>query len=619
MYDLFKSEVMRYRLWALALAGLHLVVAAFMNRLVDLLQQPLLVYRGFAVLYVLVGLLLGLYQMGNYRKPNQWLYLLHRPLPAARIYVSLLAASALLLFVAIVLPLLLTIIGADALTARSVDLRHYLMPVAAFAVAFACYLVGAYAMLAPTRLAAVALVLPALAFVTEASGLSVLLMLGVSIAWLAYVAYRAFKPDLASFPKPPLATTATAGLFVIGCYVVLLWTLKLGFEFGLMALGVHPLNGPPPAGGYVEASVAKGSDLFRAGLGDGKDETTTLLREQVGIAESYSLGPSLKEFPVRHQLTNIMPLEFDDETANTRWTFSHDAMLFRGIDLRTRRGAGWLGTQGIITGAPTTAMRFDSPPLVFENKYLVTRDRFYQYQPERGLLHLRASLPAGEVFASVPESAGRNVAVLSNRALYFYDAAALARDMHAVTPIRRLPLPGEPQDLGFVTLAELLDGYLVSFTLGSRVYDGGKAAQQILYRVDDNGTVQRLNQRPLGADFTTLFRYKALLLSPVLYTANRRWQEAFAADNPLASLPPRIPAATVPVSVLAAIGLLTLLSIGLAWRRLRQQTELGRRGRLAWLLACFLLGLPALVTCLLLNPRPERLPADAASPLPQPA
>lgn len=611
MRDLFKSEVMRYRGWALALAAMHLAVAAFMNRMVDLMQQPLQVYRYFALIYVLVGLLFGLYQMGGYRKPNQWLYLLHRPLSPTRVCLALLGASALLLFVVIVLPLLLTIGGADAWSARTVDLRHYLLPVAAFGIAFACYLAGVFAMLAPTRLAAVALVLPALAFITEASGLTVLLLLAAAIAWLAFAATRAFKSDRSSFPGRPLAATATAALLVVGLYVVLLWTVKLGFEFGLMAFGVHPLNGTPPAGGYIETTRMDGSELLRAGLGNGHDRATNLLREQVGIAEIYGLGLSLEEFPVRHQLTNVMPLEFDDEVANTRWTFSHDEMLFHGLNLRTRRSEGWLGTQGRIAGVPSAALRFDRPPLVLDNKYLVTPERFYQYEPERGLLHLRAQLPAGEMFASAPSKAGRNVVVLSNRALYFYDAAALSRDTARVEPLHRLALPADSSDLSFVGLAELLDGYLVSFVYGRQVHDGGNAARQLLFRVDDAGPAIFLHERALSADFATLFRYEAAVLSPLMHALNRRLQLAFNDGNPLAAPPPALAAGTTPTSVWIAIALLTVVSLGGAWYRLRQ-AELNTRHRLAWLLACALIGLPAMCACLIQIPRRELLTVSGA-------
>ena len=81
MLDLIKSELTQFRGWALALAGVHLVALGFMARVVDLAQQPLVVHWVIGGLYALVGLLFGLYQLGSYRKPSQWLNLLHRPMP----------------------------------------------------------------------------------------------------------------------------------------------------------------------------------------------------------------------------------------------------------------------------------------------------------------------------------------------------------------------------------------------------------------------------------------------------------------------------------------------------------------------------------------------------------
>ena len=59
---------------------MHLGALVFLARMVDLAQQPPEVYYVFGAVYALTGLLLGLYQMGGYRRPNQWLNLLHRPL-----------------------------------------------------------------------------------------------------------------------------------------------------------------------------------------------------------------------------------------------------------------------------------------------------------------------------------------------------------------------------------------------------------------------------------------------------------------------------------------------------------------------------------------------------------
>ena len=71
MIDLLKGELLRFRLWAGIAAFLNIAVLGFLSRMVDLAQQPLVVYQVFAAVYAVAGILLGLYQMGSYRKPNQ--------------------------------------------------------------------------------------------------------------------------------------------------------------------------------------------------------------------------------------------------------------------------------------------------------------------------------------------------------------------------------------------------------------------------------------------------------------------------------------------------------------------------------------------------------------------
>ena len=56
MRDLFRAELLRFRSWAIAGVVLHLLVLGFLTRVVDLAQQPLLVYRVFGGVYALAGL-----------------------------------------------------------------------------------------------------------------------------------------------------------------------------------------------------------------------------------------------------------------------------------------------------------------------------------------------------------------------------------------------------------------------------------------------------------------------------------------------------------------------------------------------------------------------------------
>ena len=169
MKDLFKGELLRFRNWAIAAAVIHGAGLGFMARLVDLAQQPKLVYQVFAMIYAVAGALLGLYQMGTYRRPNHWLNLLHRPLHRLRIAGALCGAGGVLLAVSVALPIFAIAGYQEALTARVVDMRHWLLPVAALLIAACGYLGGAYAMLANRRYSAAAALLPA-AFMLQGAG-----------------------------------------------------------------------------------------------------------------------------------------------------------------------------------------------------------------------------------------------------------------------------------------------------------------------------------------------------------------------------------------------------------------------------------------------------------------
>ena len=172
MKHLFQAELLRFRNWALAAALVHVVALGFMTRIVDLAQQPKTVYQVIAIVYAVLGTLLGLYQMGSYRRPSQWLNLLHRPLHRLQVATALCSAGAGVLLLVVGLPVLLIAGYQEAFTARVVDLRHWLLPLAALLVACCGYLAGAYAMLANRRYSAAIVVLPVLLLFASASGVA---------------------------------------------------------------------------------------------------------------------------------------------------------------------------------------------------------------------------------------------------------------------------------------------------------------------------------------------------------------------------------------------------------------------------------------------------------------
>ena len=602
MKDLFKGELMRFRLWAIAAAVIHVGGLGFMARLVDLAQQPKLVYQVFAMIYAVAGMLLGLYQMGTYRRANHWLNLLHRPLHRLHIAGALCGAGFVLLVLAVALPIFAIAGYQEALTARVVDARHWLLPVAALLIAACGYLAGAYAMLANRRYSAAVALVPTVFMFTHAAGVAALAVQALVLLILAVLVGIAFKPQLDEPPRHPLAVAATALPVQVGAYF-LLWILGFGYEIGLTAIGAHPLNGGQPvADGYIQAARMEPKERLLAGLASSRDPDAPLWREQVALSDVFELYP-MRDLPLRNQLTGTMqPAEFTEPERQVTWVFSHDRMRFVGRGALDGRPRGELGVgEG---NAP-----FPGPAMPVGASYLATPTVVYQYDEDQRRVFPRVELPAGEVFASMPEAAGENIVVLSDRALYVYPGREAANTLDVLKPVLRMPLPAPVGKLGGAELIELLDGYLVAFDYTNGAWSGEAVPFQKVMRIDGQGRVHEVAKRTLSFDLPLAYTMRNWWLSPVLRELCLSLQGAFAAPNPLGA--GRIPPPPRHIMVLAgALCLLSLLG-AIALTRRRGFTPLARW---TWVLACGVVGLPALASLWLLYPKAERAGAVAGAP-----
>lgn len=595
MSDLFLAELRRFRAWALAAALLHLTVLGFLTRMVDLAQQPLLVYRVFGAVYFATGLLLGLYQMGSYRRPNTWLQLLHRPVASWRIALELAAACLVLLAGAVGLPILITALGQEFWTARVVDGRHSLLALAASLLAGCGYLAGAYLLLAGRRWAIFVLALPALLATSTAGGVGALALQTLVLVWLGALVLVAFRPDRGATPRGALAAGLTVPPVLAGVLIGVRFVVFL-FEMGWILLGHHPLNGPPAVGGFVEASRAEGSALMAAGIGPGDDALRRQLLAEVRLSEVHELRRLVEWEPRSGDLTNPQPLEFVDGALRVNWAFSHDSGRFHGRRLTDGGPHGELGA-----GAESTA--FSSPALPFGSAFVATTDTVYQYDDRHQRLWPRLSVPAPEVLAGVglDEPVGDHVALYSDRGLYFFDAREFAVGEHLLDPRLRVPLPGPSGQLLRINLMERLDGYLVSFLYGAGALDGLALPFQQLVVVAGDGTVQDLARRELPVDGPALWHHAEFWPSPLVNSLVNGAQELFSAPSVLlAGAPPRRPAA---VRTLAAGMAVVCLLLGF-WRL--RQLELSPAARWSWLVLCGLCGVPAVVALLLIHPAPPR-------------
>lgn len=610
MRDLFKAEWLRYRLWVLLYATAHLLALAFFMRLVDMGQQPIHVFRIIGACYVLTGILLGLHQYGTWRRPNQWLNLLHRPLAPRRIAAALIGAGLAAIACAVVLPVLIALAWQARGTGHVVDLRHLIVPAAAGLVGCAGYFAGAYGVLADRRYSSCALVFLFWLFVAQASGPLLLAVQGLACVWLLALLLVAFRPDLGAAPRSLPAIVLTAVPVQIAAYLLL---NLLGFmgELAWIMQGTHPVNmATPPHGGFVETERMTGRERMLAGLHDASSGQAPIWREQVSLSDVHEIERQLPDVTPWQEMSNTAPTAFDDADTRIRWTFSHDRMRFEGMRLTDGRRAGELGVGAGNAAFPAIATPAGILPGMGKGDVaLIAGQTLYQYVASVGRIVPRLVVGKGERLLGT-QPVGGSLVILSDRALYVFDGRHLLDAPVPPAARQRVAIPGLPGDQTRAEMVELVDGYLVSFTFSRRPFDmlGAPPYQTVLW-VDDQGDVVPVATRALDPDFPVFYRYRSWWFSPVLYTLRDRATGLFATPSPYReyATPP------VPASMrwLAAVLSLFAASIG-AWVAWRRSLSLG--SRLAWTATCALVGLPAVASLALIVPRAERAVRPLATP-----
>ena len=606
---LFHAELVRFRSWTLALAAVHLLTLGFMTRVTDLAQLSGDVQRTVGGVYLVIGLLFGLYQMGTYRRPSLWLNLLHRPLSPRRIAGELLGASALMLAVAIALPLLAIAAWQAGTTERIVDTRHLLLALGALQLAAAGYLAGASCMLARARYAFCALALLPLLFFSEAYGLRALLVQAALVAWLAALVLIAFKPDLAAPPEGVAATVATAVPVQAAAYIALVFA---GFAVQMVwiALGTHPNNMErPPVGGHNETEKMDERSRMIAGLRASHSPQAAIWREQVALSEPIAIHGTIDARPHRGALTNATPLDFVDGERRVHWTFSHDRMRFVGIGAQGKRvgelGVGDSGTAFDLPAVPQAPL----PTMDPGDAFLVAGDRLLHYVSATGHAVPRLQLPAHEAIDGLMPI-GQSLGVLGERALYIVDGRDVADSERPLVPRQRIAFPGVSADLSRLELIELADGYLVSATFSARAHTAeGAAPFQAVLHVDDAGSVSTVARRPLAFDFPAAFRYQLWWPSPLVHALVTYACHVGGPADTTQTDPAPVPRGMWLLACITALA----CAAAAAWRTRR--LAMSASARWAWTVACALLGVPGLASLwLLYTPDESRDAIGIAAP-----
>lgn len=607
MWNLIKCECLRFRKWALGLTALHLLLLGYLT-IGGALQpsDPGIAYSA-AILYALVGLSFGLVQIAGYRRPSQWVFLMHRPLAPARIWLSLVAAALLLIAIAIVAPLYLVLLGVDLGSAQDFDLRFYLLPPYLSGLVLCCYLCGTFILLSSSRAALAILALPAL-FMTRDVGLWIFLPQVAVIGLLFWLNCCAFKPDRQAHPKSPTTLVPTALAIQWGLYCVLYIAISFGYQFGLMAIRQHPNYNPAPD---TPKAISAMNDAAAIQYAFG-DNSTSVLKKELAIAEVHRAYPQWNHFPFNQQLPFADANRFlFDEADNIQWQFNHDRMLFKGLNIRSGADAGWMGRSGTVYPYPdglATGEYFREIPQIVDDAILVTPGEIYRADFDNQRLELRHKLESNERYRSGIQVQGKMAVAFSDRNLYFFDPFDVQHGHGLLQADAIVPLPQTDVNFRWVYTAELADAFALTFVYGNYGREGWDPTQSV-YLISGllplGEEFSASNVRKLNQIYPLWFSYKQYLISPFFAYLNKATRSAIEPHSENSVTVAELLTRPLPKEISTALLALALLC-ALATAVLSRRSQLSAHGRTAWIICNAATGLPGLLGFLFLTDRRQR-------------
>jgi hypothetical protein len=594
MLDFFLAELRRFRTGAIVYCLGNLVGLAILQQMVDIPNGPVGLHVMLLAFYMVSGLGFAAFQFGSYRQPSRWIWLQHRPVHRARILAALVLAAAAVIALAVGFPLCALLRMQEHFTRNVIDTRHYAGAAYLTLSALSAWLAGGIIMLHRSRWMGVVLLLPLVLTVRMAGAATVLGLTVACVAVLLGLLYTVFRPER-SAANDAAATAASALPLQASIYVALLWAGSFLYQAGLMAVGCHPqAQEPPAAGTFSEARRFDATEALQAGVAGTADPRAAGWRAALTKHTAVSFGPISHQYGVRNLMTAKGMAQFAD--GETLWVFSHDRMQYHGINVRTRADRGWFGT-----GGPGTPGRFETAPAGLgdnrNGKWILDAHNLYRSEDAGTRLHHVLRVDGQEQLGGRLVEVGQRLLVLTNRRL-----AILAPD--SGVPATELPLPLPYGDLQSAFAAQVQDGTLVTFIYGLRQSDRSPAAAQVTFLVDLAAREREVGRRTLAHDYPPLFEHRAWWISPALdmlvSVPDLLIDNGTVPDFGAGRFAPLLQARPA-IAWAAALAATLLAGAGAAWWTRR--SDLPRRSRAAWCVACLLLGMPALLSLMILQPR----------------
>jgi hypothetical protein len=618
MFELAKSEFFRYQKWALLIVIALLAVFGFISRLKPLLEANQAQSVLINVTFLSASIIFGILQMTLYKRANQWVYLIHRPINPAKICCALCGAGMLLILIALGLPWLIAMLGMDMFTHAVVESRHYLHIVFLLMTCMMCYLIGTLIILNASFGIVGLLVMLVLVLVPTAKNTLVqFLPLLVMLSGLFYLNIKSFKPDLSQFLSQPfsLVLLVVPLSFAMLFCLTLIATLTLYHVPKFMA-GTHPDNNPVE-GTYRYIWTYDEADTPEYILQNTDSALAKNMIQQAKLAEINWIDVDNWTFPRKGQLyVDDYQYALSHKKTKSIWQFSHSEMLLVGISSITGKPLGLFGKNGFIEDlvSVTKNDRFVEVPFLLGDKHMMTRTVIYQVNFNEKLLSEKFSLPNDEYFIGTPDIHKNFISLTTNKNILLFDPQVYRDEYQQATPDYAVPHPVSVKNLYAVRAFQLADGFLLTY-FGNDHFGFERPGAEALY-AKLSGEIERVG----GREFTIYthpawVRNALYVISPILWGAQTvmyHYIEPEPSQKGVFSVseirqmvfPKEVNSLAIILHIVSVLGAIVMC------RRHRFKSAQVA----TWISLCAFLSLPALAACILLNPlRTNRKKADITS------
>ncbi|WP_448566657.1 hypothetical protein [Thalassotalea ganghwensis] len=593
MKHIFICEWIRYKKLTAVLALLYLLCLVFLNAKIPLYRMSELAFILLIIIPSLFAVVIGVIQFIHYKKMSHWTYLIHRPISLFNIFIGMVLTFITMLFVIVLVPVSVYLLILDINNPLLIEPRHYLIVLYTFLTTMSFYFACVFATLHPKKLAYCAVLLPFAVLAAEIKGIEQFVPMGIMMLVLFLLAWSTFKVNLQINLRKPLSALSSNILLQYSIFAVLSFIV---FEIGHLGISLtnNNLSSEATTNYYTNTYVMDDKERMLWNIHGDQHEELSALKNEIALAtfSSFSTG-HLSRLPKPYKNQPIMDdrgISFYDKTRQVRWNFSHQNMLFVGMD-KNNNFSGWLGVNG-RSESLASAVPFNSVPLINKG-YVILAKTLAQFNEVTETFDSKLNINSEQRIEYSPLVGSNFVAVILTNEIQIFLKRQFFNSTQIIEPIAIVPITESIDDLKQITFAELYDGHLVSIIYGTTkygVFDRGAAdiknGYVATYKTLYEGEVVKVTERQLSQGWPDWMYYRDFMISNLYASIKFGLIKDIPVKLPLIFL-------YISIAITFAVALFAFVLMRRSTKSLLEKT--------CWVVGSALAGIPGAIACWMLS------------------